>query len=289
MVSSSLNTCWILKMASIPSKLQFAQPLNATPSLQCRSRNSFASSQNLQVGKNRGGYCCCCCVGVGRERRRKLYPGEAEGLVQEMRFVAIKLHRPAFQDQDKDEDKDKDETGNGSGWEVTLEGYVKYLVDSKLVFDCVEGIVDRAPHPSYAEFRNTGLERSEKLAKDLKWFAEQGCEVPEPSSPGKSYSQYLEELAENNPPAFLCHFYNIYFAHTAGGQMIGRQVASKILDGKELEFHKWDGDLPQMLKNVKEKLNKVAEGWSRQQKNRCLAETDKSFKYSGNLIRLIIL
>jgi len=70
--------------------------------------------------------------------------------------------------------------------------------------------------------------------------------------------------------------------------MIGRQVAKKILDGRELEFYKCDGDLVKMLKDVKEKLNKVAEGWSREEKNRCLEETRKSFTYSGKIIRLII-
>lgn len=77
---------------------------------------------------------------------------------------------------------------------------------------------------SDAEFWNTGLERSESLAKDLEWFKEQGHIIPAPSSPGLSYAQYLEELSENDPQAFICHFYNIYFAHTAGGRMIGKKV-----------------------------------------------------------------
>lgn len=37
------------------------------------------------------------------------------------------------------------------------------------------------------------------------------------------------------------------------------QVAEKILDGKELEFYKWDGELSQLLQNVRNKLNRVAE------------------------------
>lgn len=78
-----------------------------------------------------------------------------------------------------------------------------------------------------AEFSNTGLERSEPLAKDLGWFKEQGYAIPEPSSPGITYARYLEELSENDPQAFICHFYNIYFAHTAGGRMIGRKVSNK--------------------------------------------------------------
>lgn len=37
------------------------------------------------------------------------------------------------------------------------------------------------------------------------------------------------------------------------------QVAEKLLNNKALEFYKWDGDLPQLLQNVRDKLNKVAE------------------------------
>lgn len=48
--------------------------------------------------------------------------------------------------------------------------------------------------------------------------------VPQPSNPGVMYAKYLEELAEKSPPLFLCHFYNIYFSHIAGGQVIAKQV-----------------------------------------------------------------
>ena len=68
------------------------------------------------------------------------------------------------------------------------------------------------------------MERSEGLAKDLEWFREQGMVIPEPSNPGVSYGKYLEELSEKSAPLFLCHFYNIYFSHIAGGQAIGKQV-----------------------------------------------------------------
>lgn len=37
------------------------------------------------------------------------------------------------------------------------------------------------------------------------------------------------------------------------------QVAADILNGKELNFYKWEGDLSQLLQNVRDKLNKVAE------------------------------
>lgn len=40
------------------------------------------------------------------------------------------------------------------------------------------------------------------------------------------FRRYLQELAKNDPPSFICHFYNVYFAHTAGGRMIGNKVRS---------------------------------------------------------------
>ncbi|KAK9947565.1 hypothetical protein M0R45_003183 [Rubus argutus] len=221
------------------------------------------------------------------EMPKKRYPGEAKGFVEEMRFVAMKLHT---RDQAKEGEKEAREPQERSvaKWDPTVDGYLRFLVDSKLVYDTLEGIIEKAPFPSYSEFRNTGLERSEKLAKDLEWFKEQGHAIPEPSAPGLTYAEYLKELSEKDPQAFLCHFYNIYFAHSAGGRMIGKKVAEMILDKKDLEFYKWDGELPQLLQNVREKLNKVAESWTREEKNHCLEETEKSFKHSGEILRLIL-
>lgn len=105
------------------------------------------------------------------------------------------------------------------------------------------------------------------------------------------------------------------------------QVAEKILNKMELEFYKWDGDISQLLQNVRDKLNRVADvisftlsqkftitlhsyvgvmsklimngilinfqccftqNWSRDEKNHCLEETEKSFKFSGDILRLIL-
>lgn len=74
------------------------------------------------------------------------------------------------------------------------------------------------------EFINTESERSEKSTKDLAWFKEQGHGIPKSSVPGLSYSQYLKDLSEKDSQAFICHFYIVYVAHTAGGRMIGRKV-----------------------------------------------------------------
>ncbi|XP_020088889.1 heme oxygenase 1, chloroplastic-like [Ananas comosus] len=218
------------------------------------------------------------------EMPKKHKGGEEKGFVDEMRAVAMKLHT---KDQAKEGEKESDAPPVAK-WEPSIEGYLKFLVDSKLVFDTLETIVNKAPCPWYAEFRNTGLERSEQLAKDLEWFKQEGHAIPEPSTPGITYARYLEELAEKDPPAFICHFYNVYFAHTAGGRMIGKKVAEKILNNKELEFYKWDGNLSQLLQGVRNKINRVASNWSREEKDHCLEETEKSFIYSGEILRLIL-
>lgn len=75
-----------------------------------------------------------------------------------------------------------------------------------------------------AYFRRTGLERCESLEKDLQWFTAQDLVIPEPSQIGVSYAKYLEDQARESAPLFLSHFYNIYFSHIAGGQVIVRQV-----------------------------------------------------------------
>ena len=128
----------------------------------------------------------------------------------------------------------------------------------------------------------------------------------------------LRELAATDPPAFICHFYNVYFAHSAGGRMIGKKVSSMCLDDAELNFYRWDGELSDLLgkvpstaitmllsmlctghavqsqcspfwtfwlvsagmchAQVKDELNEVADAWTDEQKAHCLDETTKSFE-----------
>ncbi|XP_057768173.1 heme oxygenase 1, chloroplastic-like [Salvia miltiorrhiza] len=214
-------------------------------------------------------------VSAGQNPRKKL-------LAEEMKMAAMKLH--------KIKPGEKEPAGMAiASWEPTLDGYLRFLADTKLIYEALENIVDRAVFPQYAELRKTGLERSERIAKDMEWFEQQGHLIPHPSSLGINYAEYLNQLSENEPHAFLCHFYMTYFGHTAGGTMIGRKVEEKILNGKELEFYKYEGDLPQLLQNVRDKLNTLGEGWSREEKDRCLEEFQNSFNFGGDILRLVLL
>ncbi|KAL1309401.1 hypothetical protein AAHE18_17G174600 [Arachis hypogaea] len=157
--------------------------------------------------------------------------------VEELKSVSMKMHTRE-QARDGEKQPKQPEERSVSKWDPTIDGYLKFLVDSMVVFDTLEKIINMlfTLHVSYNhdEFRNTGLERCANLAKDLKWFKEEGHAIPEPSSPGLNYAKYLKELSESDEQAFICHFYNIYFAHSAGGRMIGKKVAEKLLNKKEL-------------------------------------------------------
>lgn len=89
-----------------------------------------------------------------RKRYRKAYPGESKGIVEEMRFVAMRLRNDgskadgvAIEGAGEDGGADSGETsaaGERETWKPSMEGFLKYLVDSKLIFETLERTVDRS-------------------------------------------------------------------------------------------------------------------------------------------------
>lgn len=99
-----------------------------------------------------------------RKRYRKLYPGETKGITEEMRFVAMRLRNvngKKYTDDEEEEEEDNDtkdstlgkatsdededekgDDGDTETWQPSMEGFLKYLVDSEVVFNTVERIVD---------------------------------------------------------------------------------------------------------------------------------------------------
>lgn len=55
-----------------------------------------------------------------------------------------------------------------------------------------------------------------------------------------------------------------------------------LLGGKELAFYEYQGgDVNTLLDGVRASLNKLAEGWTAEQKEHCLKETADAFKVGG--------
>jgi len=247
-------------------------------------RVAFAQARPIARGRSAATVVMVAETSDQKERKR---PGENKGFIEEMRFVAMKLHTPQQAKEGEKKEKAPEERPMPQ-WNPSKEGYLKYLIESNKVYSTMESIMASGSQPSYAKFIGTGLERTEGLAKDIAWFHEQGVTVEATTEgPGDEYSKFLTDLSVSDPPAFICHYYNVYFAHSAGGRMIGRKMSEMLLDGAELEFYKWDGELSDLLQGVKDSINEVAEEWTREQKDHCLEETEKSFKLSGSLMRLI--
>ncbi|KAG0612674.1 hypothetical protein M758_6G044900 [Ceratodon purpureus] len=161
------------------------------------------------------------------------YLGEFKGFVEELRFQAMRLHAK--------EQVDEQAVKRGS----SVEGYLKFLVDSKKVYETMEAIITNSSHPSYEIFRKTELVRARRLSKELIWFHSQGYTIPEAGPAGVSYANHLMELSETNVPAFISHLHNIYFAHSAGDQFLVQKGFAGVAEGLA------SGNLETVQKDVK--------------------------------------
>ena len=204
--------------------------------------------------------------------------------LDELRQYAMKLHTREQAPAEGQAETAKEQ----KPFVPTKEGYLRFMEESKVVYDTFEDIV--ATNPTYESLRNNGLERGGPLTEDIEYAVTTWGLTPtepHPDSPGSTYAALLRDLSTSSPPAFICHYYNYYFAHTAGGRMIGKQVSEAALDGWMGKFYKWEGNVKDHLNKVRESLNTMAKSWSEEEKQACLEETPATFKASGSLLRLI--
>ena len=151
----------------------------------------------------------------------------------ELRAQAMKLHtRSQAPREGRAEEKP------AKPYQTTRADYLAFLVDSQHVYKALEEIVNEKEE--LAMFRNTGLERVAPLEADIEFMTkEYSLSRPEVGKPGLNYADELRRISkEGSVPEFMCHYYNFYFAHTAGGRMIGKQMSAMLLDKKTLEFYK---------------------------------------------------
>jgi len=229
------------------------------------------------------------------ERRRGLHPAAARAdadtdtvtdnsIFDEMKQAAMKLHTKDQAASGGQEAKKRPE------FVPTKEGYLRYLMDSREVFSTLEDIVKESD--TLGALRDNGLERTSALDKDIAFLESEGWEpvgFEGDASPGAEYAAFLRKMSEENLPGFLCHYYNTYFAHTAGGRMIGKAVSNKILDGKKLDFyHDYPkGAVSKLTTPVKDSIEEIANTWSEGERSQCVDQTPNAFKYAGMVMRQI--
>lgn len=162
-------------------------------------------------------------------------------ILDELRTVAMKLHT---REQAPREGQAEPATPpSKEPYIPTHVNYLQFLVDSHAIYTTLEDIVNN--NDNLLPFRHTGIERTVPLTKDITWMCTK-YNLPRPDV-GRAGANYVEELrtmvmstekVDNNIPKFMCHYYNYYFAHLAGGRMIGKSMSKLLLDGETLEFYK---------------------------------------------------
>jgi heme oxygenase (biliverdin-producing, ferredoxin) len=196
----------------------------------------------------------------------------------ELRGAAMKLHtRSQAPKEGQAEERKMDP------YVTTHADYLAFLVDSQHVYRAFEDAVNSNDRLSV--FRDTGLERVVPLEADIEFMVkEYGIIRPAVGRAGLQYAELIRKLgAEGSIPEFICHYYNFYFAHTAGGRMIGKQMSALLLDKKVLEFYKWDGDLNEIKARVKAAIEDAVAEWTQEEKGRCIDATAAAFKGGGGL------
>lgn len=206
----------------------------------------------------------------------------AEGFIDtELRGAAMKLHTRS---QAPKEGEAENEIGPEK--KLTHANYLQFLVDSKHIYEEFEEVVARTP--ALDMFRDTGLERTKPLEIDIKYLVEEYDLIQPPTTEvGLKYAEEIRRLIEDDSiPQFICHYYNFYFAHTAGGRAIGKNISEVLLNKEVLKFYKWE-NLNKIKADVKSDIEALVASWTREEKDACVSETESAFAFGGAVNRII--
>lgn len=197
----------------------------------------------------------------------------------ELRAAAMKLHtrvQAPKEGQAPEKPKRPD-------YVTTRDDYMAFLVDNQHVFQALEDVVNEKEE--LAVFRNSPLDRVKGLDTDIDFMQkEYDIKKPDVGKFGQDYANVIRQLGKDGAiPELMCHYYNFYFAHTAGGRMIGKQMSALLLDKKTLEFYKWDGNLNEIKDQEKGKIEEMAANWSSEERTRCTDQTAAAFRGGGGI------
>mmetsp|Transcript_14913 Transcript_14913/g.22980 ORF Transcript_14913/g.22980 Transcript_14913/m.22980 type:complete len:288 (+) Transcript_14913:57-920(+) len=202
-------------------------------------------------------------------------------ILQELREVAMRLHT---REQAPREGKAEEPKKPAEPYVPTQADYLQFLVDSYVVYVALEEIVNEVD--ALAPFRNSGLERTQALETDIAYMCERfDLQRPDAGKAGSMYAAQLKNMikSDEDVPEFMCHYYNFYFAHLAGGRMIGKQMSKLLLDGEALEFYKWGENVNGLKDTVKGQIEELAKGWNRQERDSCIDATAAAFMGGGGI------
>lgn len=115
------------------------------------------------------------------------------------------------------------------------------------------------------------------------WIADLPCIVSEPYT--SEYAKYIESLPVH---VMGCHWYNIVFAHLAGGNRAVMEAASSVLPENwtsTSEFLKPASS--EEIDGLRDAFEKEAASWTDDQRHACLLETPSAFEKLTRLQKMI--
>jgi len=201
-------------------------------------------------------------------------------ILEELREVAMRFHT---KEQAPKEGQAPTPAQPPVPYSPTHMDYLRFLVDSNAVYVTLEEIVNGSD--KLARLRNSGLERTQALEKDIAWMCDKyGLEKPDVGIAGKGYAKKLKSISgDDDIPEFMCHYYNTYFAHLAGGRMMGKHFSKSLLDGETLEFYKWGENVNALKPRLKNQIEELALEWSREERDQCINATMGAFQGGGQV------
>lgn len=197
----------------------------------------------------------------------------------ELRGAAMKLHtRKQAPKEGEAEEKPQTEP-----YITTHSDYLAFLVDSQHVYAAMEEAVNT--NSALKSFRDTGMERTSALETDIQLMVDEFDLLrPAVGQVGLEYAKEIKRMVgENSIPELMCHYYNHYFAHTAGGRMIGKRMSALLLNKRTLEFYKWDGDISEIKERVKDSIEEMAASWNEKERQECVDATAAAFRLGGGM------
>ena len=200
---------------------------------------------------------------------------------KDLRGAAMKLHKRSK--ESSREDKVDTNVKGISG--CTLQNYRCFLETSLQVYQALEDVTSKDER--YLSLMEGGHARVKGIKADLQHFDQIGVTAGPDTGPdevGQEYAQFLTDLSRSSPPRFLCHYYNHYFAHTAGGMQIGNSLRSSILQGRQLEFYKYPGSVRDVMDDLKLRIDEMYETMSEEEKELAREETGNCFGYGGRVL-----
>lgn len=197
-------------------------------------------------------------------------------------MVAMRLHT---KDQAPSEGKQEASALPIDAWSPSKQDFIQFLIDSRYVYHYFETELVHSGVGGFHRFIDTGLERVAALDKDIQYLNGLGVETTAPTVAATRYVEYMKDLVGTRPESVLCHWYNYYFAHSAGGRMIGRLMQNRLFGGRQFAFYEWEKDVKEILGEVRGTIDEIAAVWPRDVKEECLKETGLAFGYSGTVLQ----